>query len=118
VDGPCRCRHTRCPSVGRAGPSLWHDGTVNRKSGSPTTTEIAAAFASTGIATVATFIRWGGALVPTIGTFIFTALGFSGLAIWRELSNQRNPRAQARLFMACVALAVAAAIFLFYPTLS
>jgi hypothetical protein len=91
---------------------------VNRTSGLPTTTEIAAAFVSIGIATVATLIRSGGALVPTIGTFIVMALGLSSLAIWRELSSQRNPQAQTRLVMACVAFALAAAIFLFYPTVS
>ena len=91
---------------------------MNRKSGSPTTTEIGAASVSIGIATVATLIRSGGALAPTIGTFIFMALGFSSLAIWRERSYQRNPQAQARLFMACAAFALAAAIFLLYPTVS
>jgi hypothetical protein len=91
---------------------------VNRKSRSPTTTEIAAALVSIGIATVATLIRSGGALAPTMGTFIFMTLGFSGLAIWRELSYHRNPQAQTRLFMACVAFALAAAIFLLYPTVS
>jgi hypothetical protein len=91
---------------------------VNRKSASPTTTEIAGASVSIGIATVATLIHSGGALVPTIGTFILMALGFSSLAMWRERSYQRNPQAQTRLFMACVAFAVAAAIFLFYPTVS
>jgi hypothetical protein len=91
---------------------------MNRRSGSPTTTEIAAAFVSIGIATVGTLIRSGGALVPTIGTFIFMALGFSSLAIWRELPYPRSPQAQTRLFMACVAFALAAAIFLLYPTFS
>ena len=91
---------------------------MNRRSGSPTATEIAAALVSIGIATAATLIRSGGALVPTIGTFIFMALGFSSLAIWRELSDEPNANAQTRLWMAGVAFALAAAIFLLYPTVS
>jgi hypothetical protein len=91
---------------------------MNRTSGSPTTTEIAAAFVSIGIATVATLIRSGGALVPTIGTFILMALGFSSLAIWRELSYQHHPQAQTRLFVAYVTFCLAAGIFLISPTVS
>jgi hypothetical protein len=91
---------------------------MNRKSGSPTTTEIAAASVSIGIATAATLIRSGGKVVPTLGTFILMAMGFSSLAIWRERSYQRNRQAQTRLFMAWVAFALAAAIFLLYPTVS
>jgi predicted membrane channel-forming protein YqfA (hemolysin III family) len=76
---------------------------------------IVVAVASTGIATVATFVCSNAMLAPTIWTVLFMTLGFTGLAMARDLSARGDPRGRARLAMAGVAFAAGAAVFPFYP---
>jgi len=88
---------------------------MNRGLGGATRTETVAALASTGIATVATFVRSDELLAPTGWDLSLHDQGFTGLAISRDLPARDDPRGGSRLVAAGVAFAAAAALFLFCP---